>query len=143
MLSSVLVLLLEDTLHRLARDIARKCLDHHHVAHPLEFGGNPGIDPVHQVLSARAAVAQDDSGDRCFALPRIGHPEHRGLDYRWMLDGHFLDVAGVDVHSTRDDHVLLAVNQEQVSVGPSLVGVGASPTSVDADIATLDPTQLL
>jgi hypothetical protein len=31
MSSSVLVLLLEDTLHRLARDIAWKSLDHHHV----------------------------------------------------------------------------------------------------------------
>jgi hypothetical protein len=47
MSSSVLVLLLEDTLHRLARDIAWKCLDHDHVAHPLEFGGNPAVDPLH------------------------------------------------------------------------------------------------
>jgi hypothetical protein len=84
---------LEDALHCLAGDVARKRLDHHNVAHPLKFCGDARIDPFLEFSSVNVAITQHDGSDRCLSPSRVGRAEYGDLEHRRMLDDDLLDVA--------------------------------------------------
>src|SRR4029453_2754527 len=115
--SSRLVVLLQDTLEGLARDVSRESVDDHHVAHTLELRADARVEPRSELGRCDgAALAQEHRGHRRLTPAGIRGPEDGDLHHGRVLDGHLLDVAGVDVHATRDDHVLFPIDQEQVAV---------------------------
>ena len=77
-----------------------------------------------------AFARDDDGGDRLapFVVGHADHGDHRDIG---MLRQHVLDLARKNVEAAGDDHVLLAVEDEQVA---ALVGSG--------DVAGMQPAAL-
>src|SRR6478752_5518653 len=106
-------------LQQLARGLTRQLVHEIERARPLELG-----EPAAQVLHDRVAqrVVGRDAGprldDRLDLLPHVvvGDAEHRGVGDVGVGQQLALDLGRVDVHATRDDHVGLAVTEEQVAL---------------------------
>src|ERR687895_511030 len=77
----------------------------------------------------RAAGRQREHSVHLLAADLVGPADHRGLLDTRMLQEHILDLARIDVLSAADDHVLLAVDEEEE---PVLVAV--------ADVARVQPS---
>ena len=60
----------------------------------------------------------------------MGDAHHRDLLHRGMLDHHRLDVGGVDVVPTADDHVLLAADDVEEAVLVDVAEISAAQPSV-------------
>ena len=67
--------------------------------------------------SHRRAGAPHHIGDRHLLPFRIGAADHGGFGDAGMRDQHALDLGRIDVLAARDDHVLLAVVDEEMPVG--------------------------
>src|SRR5699024_6399448 len=59
------------------------------------------------------ALPQYDGGDQSLAPVRVRHADDAGLGDGGMLEHPGLDLGGVDVESTGDDHVLLAAHDAE------------------------------
>ena len=80
-------------------------------------GGDLVLDELAQLFGARlGAVLERDRGADLLAVLVVGHAEHRGLAHGRVLVEDLLDLARVDVVAAADDHVLLAVDDEEVAV---------------------------
>ena len=83
--------------------------------------------------SSVGAGAQRDEGHDLLAGAGIRPADHPGDLHRGMLDQRVLDVAGVDVEAAADDQVLLAVDDEQISVLVVVADVaGVEPAAASA-----------
>src|SRR5690606_16031757 len=83
-----------------------------------DFVGGQVLPAVGDDLVRRRvrAFLQHDVGLYGFATVRIGHADHRGfLDRRVGVDD-LLDLPRVDVEAAGDDHVLLPVDDVEVSI---------------------------
>src|SRR5436305_4828018 len=68
------------------------------------------------VVAGTCALLQRDRGCHLLAVLVMGNAQHGGLANIWMLVEHFLDLARVDVVAASDDHLLLAIDDEEVTV---------------------------
>src|SRR5947209_7972196 len=68
------------------------------------------------VVAGTCALLQRDRGRHLLAVLVMGNAQHGGLANIWMLVEHFLDLARVDVVAASDDHLLLAIDDEEVTV---------------------------
>src|SRR3954453_6261638 len=94
-------------------------------------GGDALLDEVAQLVGvARGALGQRPGGADLLAELLVGHADHRRLDHRRVLVEHLLDLARVDVVAAADDHVLLAVDDEEVPVLVDLRHVAAVEPAV-------------
>jgi hypothetical protein len=67
-------------------------------------------------LAERVARAGDDQRLRRLAPLRVGDADHRHLEDAGMTADDLLDLARVDVGAPADDHVLLAIGDEQIAI---------------------------
>ncbi len=68
----------------------------------------------------------NDEGHDGFAPVGVGDPDHGDLSDTVDVDDLGLDLGGVDVHASGDDHVVLAVEQVQEAVGVEPADVAGS-----------------
>ena len=79
----------------------------------------------------RLAGLEADHGHDLLAQPAVGLADHRGLGHRGVGEEHLLDLAGVHVEAAADDHVLLAIDDEEVAVGVAVAEVaGVEPPAL-------------
>ena len=69
-----------------------------------------------QLVGGLDALCGLDHRLHLFAPVLVGDAEHGGVAHLRMRQQHALDLGRVDVHAAGDDHVDLAVAQEQVAV---------------------------
>ena len=67
----------------------------------------------------------------------VGNAEHRAVAHARHLDQHRFDLGGIDVDAARDDHVALAVAQEDVAVGILVADVAHRHEIAQRDFAPL------
>src|SRR3954454_14535718 len=80
-------------------------------------GGHALLDEVaHVVLAGVLTVLEHDRGADLLAHLLVGHRDHGGLGHGGVLVEDLLDLARIDVVAAADDHVLLAVDDEEVAV---------------------------
>src|SRR5712692_12097269 len=65
----------------------------------------------------RVPRTRDHNRMHRFPPRRIGHPEDSGFQDSRMLVEDFFDLGTVDVLAAGDDHILGAINQEDVALG--------------------------
>ena len=88
-------------------------------------------------LRMSSSVSVDSSADlddRLDLLAELGmgHADHGGVEHLGVGDEAVLDLDAVDVLAAADDHVLLAVGDEEVAVGVDLADVaGVEPAVAD------------
>ena len=74
-----------------------------------------------QSCTAAASPAEGrfgfDDGHQPLAKLDVRNAEHRAVPHPWHRDQHGLDFGGIDVDATGDDHVRLAIGQEQKTIG--------------------------
>ena len=75
--------------------------------------GEDGVDGRGRV----GVVGQFDRGLDLLAPLVVGHTEHGHIDHRGVLEECLLDLGGVDVDPTADDHVGGAVGEVNPPVG--------------------------
>ena len=68
-------------------------------------------------LADRLVRVGDHERDRYLAVDGVGGSDHRALEHRRMGGECVLDLLGVEVLSTADDHVLDAIDQGEIPVG--------------------------
>ena len=87
-------------------------------AAPCSRRGGPGRRRGlgRQLADASIARRELDGGLDLLAALVVGDAEDGDVGDRRVVDQHRLDLGRVDVHAARDDHVDLAVAQEQVAV---------------------------
>ena len=85
------------------------------------------------LLAGRRARPQDDVRAGQLALHRVGHRPDRDRGDRRMLDKHALDLRGVDVVAGGDDHVLQAIDDEEVAVGARVREVAGMQPAIGID----------
>src|SRR5215468_5936433 len=109
--------LAQDPLHQLARAVPRQRLVERHLARHLVAGQVLPAEGGHPLGVQRVAGARLDGRVHALAPFVVGHAEDRGvLDRRVAVQG-VLDLRGVDVDATRDDHVALAVADVHEALG--------------------------
>src|ERR1700682_4206240 len=81
-----------------------------------DFEGGEQVATV--LLDARelGARREDDDGVDLLASDLVGTPDDRRSPHRRVLEQHVLDLARIDVLAAADDHVLLAVDEEEEAV---------------------------
>src|SRR3954464_12781826 len=80
-------------------------------------GGHALLDEVaHVVLGRVLTVLEHHRGADLLPHLLVGHRDHGGLGHGGVLVEDLLDLARVDVVAAADDHVLLAVDDEEVAV---------------------------
>src|SRR6266480_1288190 len=104
---------------RVARELVHE-LDH---ARTLVVGKVVAAPGDHAFGVERRAGARLHDGVEDLAPAVVGHAEHGAVDHVGMLMEGILDLAWIDVHSPRDDHVALAVGEEEVAVLVQVAGV--------------------
>src|SRR4029450_5014767 len=65
-----------------------------------------------------------------FAPFRIGYSEDRHFAHRRMCVNHGLDFAGINILAARDDHVLQAIQDEEIPVCILITNVAGSEKAV-------------
>src|SRR3954447_10046380 len=84
------------------------------------------------LLGDLLALLQRDRRADLLAQLGMRHPDHGRLAHRGVLVEDLLDLARIDVVATADDHVLLAVDDEEVAVLVDLCHVaGVEPAVLD------------
>src|SRR3954447_17209715 len=84
------------------------------------------------VLGDVLAVLERDRGADLLAELLVRDADHRRLGHRGMLVEDLLDLARIDVVAAADDHVLLAIDDEEVAVLVDLGHVaGVEPAVLD------------
>src|SRR5260370_16936529 len=78
-----------------------------------------------------------DMGADLLAEFLVGNAEHRAIAYARHLDQHRFDLDRVYVDTARDDHVALAVAQEDVAVGILVAHVAHRPQTAPSALAPL------
>src|SRR4029077_16165734 len=96
-------------LQHLARGVARQLLDELDGARALEARG-----PLRDEGEELGLIPLPTGEGLAYGLDllspvRVGDAEHRGVEHRRVLAERLLDLGGVDVDPTRDDHVLLSI----------------------------------
>src|SRR4051812_47432316 len=80
-------------------------------------GGDAVLDERADLLGARLLPWLQHDGRRDLLAHRlVGHADHRRLGDRRVLVQDLLDLARIDVVAAADDHVLLAVDDEEVAI---------------------------
>lgn len=74
---------------------------------------------------------QLDEGFGGLAAVLVGNTEHDHLVHAWYGIDRLLDHLRIDVEAARDDHVLLAVDQEEIAVGIDIADVAGEEAAVD------------
>src|SRR5829696_7900146 len=98
-------------------------------------GGDALLDEVaHVVLTRVRALLEHDRRADLLAHLLVGHRHDRGLGDGGVLVEHLLDLARVDVVAAADDHVLLAVDDEEVAVLVDLRHVPGAEPAVAHDL---------
>src|SRR5438034_9015752 len=88
------------------------------------------IDEI--LLRCEAALAQRNDSFYGFTPQLVRHSNDRYFLDRGMLLDHFFDLARVNVGSAADDHVFLAVEDEQISTGVHVADItGVNPSIPD------------
>ena len=108
-----------------------------HLARHLE-GRQPLADEVPDIVlgQRRACVALDGRVD-AFAKLIVGNAENRAVLNAGTALKHSFDFGWIDIHPARDDHVPLAVVEEQIAIGIEVADVAASDETVDFDGAAV------
>src|SRR6476620_7950801 len=78
-----------------------------------------------------------DMGADLLAELLVGDAEHRAVAHARHLDQHRFDLRRVDVDAARDDHVALAVAQEDVAVGVLVADIAHRHEVAQRDLAAL------
>src|SRR4051794_27425863 len=108
----------------------RQLVDEEHLPGVL-VGGDLLLAVVAQLLGGGlVTLLQGHDGDHLLAELGVRHPDHRRLGDRGMLVEDLLDLARIDVVAGADDHVLLAVDDEEVPVLVDLRQVAAVEPAV-------------
>ena len=91
-----------------------------------------GAELVASTAAPPGCRAHDD-GDDALAPLLVGHPDHRGLGDRRVLEQDVLDLGGGDVLAAADDRVVGAALDEQVAlvVEPAAVAGGEPAVGVE------------
>ena len=118
----------ELALEDLPRGVAGQSVEHGDLLRHLEACQLGAAVLQEQVRRHRRVLAHDDERHRHLAPSIIRTTHHGGLDHRVVLVENPLDLRAGDVLATRDDHVLEAIDDEEVSV---LVA--------DADVPGVEP----
>src|SRR5262249_31331588 len=71
----------------------------------------------------RGVLRALDDRDQRSPPARVGDADHRHVDDVGMRGEDVLDLERVDVHAARDDHVVLAVGDEEIAVGVEVAHV--------------------
>ena len=83
----------------------------------LELGQlRPAVLDAARRRSRSRPSRSDDEGHGHLAPPLVGPADHRHLEHRVVLVEHPLDLGAGDVLAAGDDHVLEAVDDEEVAV---------------------------
>src|SRR5918994_1268231 len=102
--------------HDLANGAARKRIAELHGSKPLGLAELPVGPLADFVLRRRGAGPAHAKRHRRFAPLLARDADHRHVDHVGVLQQHDLDVGGIDVEAAGDDHVLLAVEQDDETV---------------------------
>ena len=96
--------------------------------------GDPRLDEALDLLGIRlVAGLEDDRGADVLAELVVGQAHDRGLHDVGVLVEHLLDLARVDVEAAADDHLLLAVDDEEIAVvvDPGQIAGVKPPVGID------------
>src|SRR4051794_14197665 len=107
---------LDVALEDLARGALGQLVEEPHAARVLVRRDALLDEIAHVVLARVLAVLEHDRGADLLPHLLVGHSDHGGLGDGGVLVEDLLDLARVDVVAPADDHVLLAVDDEEVAV---------------------------